>query len=69
MGHVLKAEIVFLEKQAVLVRAVYQKQIRPAVPVEVADADPATNEAGTVEPAQPVILREALGELDTGLRR
>ena len=69
LGHVLKAEIVFLEKQAVLVRAVDQKQIRPAVPVEVADADPATNEAGTVEPAQPVILREALSELDTRLCR
>ena len=69
LGHVLKAEIGFLEKQAVLVRAVDQKQIWPAVAIEVADADSATDKAGTVEPAQPVILREALGELDTGLRR
>ena len=50
-GHVLKLEIVFLEKQAVLVRAVDQKKIRPAVPVEVADADPTADKSGTVEPA------------------
>jgi hypothetical protein len=62
-------KIVFLEKQTVLVRAVDQKKIRPAVPVEIADADPATDKAGTVEPAQPMIHRQSLGELHTGLRR
>ena len=69
LGHILKTEIVFLEKQTVLVRAVDQKKVRFAIPVEVADADPPTDKARTVESAKPVILREPLGELDTGLRR
>ena len=69
LGHFLKLKIVFLEKQTVLVRAVDQKKIRPAVAVEIADADPATDKAGTVEPAQPMIHRQSLGELHTGLRR
>ena len=51
LGHFLKLKIVFLEKQTVLVRAVDQKKIRPAVPVEVADADPTADKSGTVEPA------------------
>ena len=36
---------------------------------KVADADLTTDKAGTVESAKPMILREPLGEFDTGLRR
>ena len=56
-----------IEKQSLLNFFVFKPTVYAGR--KVADADPTTDKAGTVESAKPMILREPLGEFDTGLRR